>query len=344
MAHAVSSLRTSRGDVNRSGSSPVHTSMTDRGRSDRAGRDTDGGPTLVVLAAGVGRRYGGLKQLEPVGPGGEVLLEYSIFDAIRAGLDRVVLVIRPETEDEFRSMLESRIPQTIELRYAYQEIGHEPAGSTRRVRRTKPWGTGHAILAAEAEVPGAFIVINADDFYGRSAFSALASFLTARDNGPMPTYALAGFEVGPTRSVAGPVSRGLCKATSDGWLEKIVEVLELEKHGAGGVYTDSSGVERLVDAGELVSMNMWGFTPEVFRELHVRFGDFVADLGPEAEDTREFMIPDAVQGMIADRVARVRVLRHQGRWCGITFPEDGPRVTSFIADQVQRGEYPSPLW
>jgi NDP-sugar pyrophosphorylase family protein len=300
--------------------------------------------SLVVLAAGIGSRYGGLKQLESVGPGGETLLEYSVFDALRAGFNHIVLVIRPETEDQFRKSLGSRLPNDVDVSYVFQGISDLPDGAPPPTRRTNPWGTAHAVLAAEPTISGPFVVINADDFYGRDAFRILADFMMVDRQGEPPTFALAGFEVGPTLSDAGPVSRGLCRASETGWLEKIVEVPKLCKEGNDGSYTDGSGAERLVSSGDLVSMNMWGFTPDIFPELRSRFLRFLEDHGSTVDKPREFLIPDVVQGMITEGSARVRVLRHKGRWCGITFPEDRLPARAFIAELVEQGEYPSRLW
>jgi len=304
----------------------------------------DGSPglALVVLAAGVGSRFGGLKQLEAVGPGGETLLEYSIFDALRAGFDHIVLVIQPETEGEFRESLGSRLANKVGVSYVFQGLPDLPAGVELPNHRSKPWGTGHAVLAVEDAVSGPFVVINADDFYGRDAFQAMADFMHNEPQRGIPTFALAGFDVGPTLSEAGPVSRGLCCASKAGWLEKIVEVPKLEKTGDGAQYIDDAGATRSVASGNLVSMNMWGFTPAVFPELRSRFRRFLEDNSTDTQ--REFLIPNVVQGMIADKSARVRVLRHGGRWCGITFPADHPPAQAFIADLVSRGAYPSRLW
>lgn len=300
--------------------------------------------TLLVLAAGVGRRYGGLKQLEAVGPGGEALLEYSIFDALRAGFDRVVLVIRPETEDQFRAFFGRRLAERVPLSYVHQKLSDLPDGLAPTPGRAKPWGTGHAVLAAEKVIHGPFAVINADDFYGSDSFSALGDFLKTNHVETVPTFALAGFRVGPTLSDVGPVSRGLCRVDSHGWLERIVEVLEVEKRGADGHYTDSAGVDHVVSGDDPVSMNMWGFTPEVFPELRGRFRRFLGTQGESPDESSEFLLPDTVQGMIDDGSARVKVLRHDGRWCGITFPEDRERAREFIADLVARGAYPARLW
>ncbi len=302
------------------------------------------GLALVVLAAGVGSRYGGLKQLESIGPGGETLLEYSIYDAIRAGFDHVVLVIRPETEDQFRETLGSRLTDQIGVSYVYQGINAVPAGTPPHSKRTKPWGTGHAVLAAEPAVNGAFAVINADDFYGRDAFMVLADFMRNRPPGDTPTFALAGFEIGCTLSDAGPVSRGLCSANESGWLERIVEVFKVDKSGDGGTYLDPSGVRRRVEGDALVCMNLWGFTPAIFSGLLSGFRAFLQDLDPGEDSRKEFLIHGVVQEMIASGEAHVRVLRHNGRWCGITHPEDLAQAREFIASLVAAGEYPKRLF
>ena len=306
--------------------------------------ERNAGLTLVVLAAGIGSRYGGLKQLEPVGPGGETFLEYSIFDALRAGFERVVLIVRPETEAVFEEHLGPRLAGRTKPAYAHQVLSDLPAGVRAPEGRTRPWGTGHAVLAARNLVDGPFVVINADDFYGSDSFFQVGRYLEfARDQTPT-TFGLAGFEVGPTLSEAGPVSRGLCRADEKGWLETIEEVLKLTKRGDGGIYTDSSGAERTVAHDDLVSMNMWGFTPAIFESLERGFSDFLAS--PEATENpkAEFILPAVVQRMIARGEARVRVLGHGGSWCGITFPEDRDRAREFIAGLVARGEYPERLW
>lgn len=297
--------------------------------------------TLLILAAGVGRRYGGLKQLESVGPGGEAFLEYSIFDALRAGFDRIVLVIRPETEAEFQTALGGRLDPSIKLSYAYQRLTGLPQPIGIPAVRTKPWGTGQAVLAAEDKIDGPFAVVNADDFYGAGAFAALCAFLKAVQADEPPTFALAGFSVGHTLPESGQVTRALCRADDNGWLERVFEVLKLEKNGHGARYTDSAGAEQQVSADTLVSMNIWGFTPAVFAELRRRFHQFLATTG---NGSSEYLLPDIVQAMIADGSARVRVIRHDGVWCGITVPEDLEPARRFIAGLVERGDYPSRLW
>jgi hypothetical protein len=193
-------------------------------------------------------------------------------------------------------------------------------------------------------IRGPFAVINADDFYGLGAFDALGRFLTETGTNTKPTFAVAGFRLGQTLSGAGPVSRGLCQVNGGGWLERIVEVPELSKHGAGGLYTGDDGTEHIVPKDTLVSMNMWGFTPAIYDELSSRFRGFLEAAGKANGETSEFLIPDAVQAMISDGAARVRVLNHSGQWCGLTFPGDRQLVREFIASRVAAGEYPERLW
>jgi dTDP-glucose pyrophosphorylase len=299
--------------------------------------------TLVVLAAGVGSRYGGLKQLESVGPAGESLLEYSAYDAMRAGIRRAVLVIRRDCEQRFRRSLGHGLARALHVSYVVQRLSDVPAGCAVPKGRTRPWGTGHALLSARDAVRGPFVVINADDFYGRDAFATLSEFLRTRAHGAGLDFALAAFEVGATLSESGPVSRGLCRVDAAGWLEAIFEVPKLAKLGDGARYTDATGAEQRVAADELVSMNMWGFSPEIFSELTGQLRRFLAST-PDADHASELLIPDVVQRMVAGQRVRVRVLCHRGRWCGITFPDDLARARAFIARLVADGEYPERLW
>ena len=298
--------------------------------------------SLVVLAAGVGSRYGGLKQLDGVGPSGETLMEYSVFDAARAGFDRIVFVVRPETEAEFRQSVGERLAHRLEVRFVHQVLEDLPAGHRPPEGRRKPWGTGQAVLTAEPAVPGPFAVINADDFYGAESYRSLARFLAATDRRAATEFALHGFQIGPTLSAVGSVSRGLCQVDPDGRLRTIAEILEVFKHGDGGRYTDDDGVEHVLRGDEPVSMNMWAFTPAVFGELRRGFAAFLDNslLDPK----KEFLLPAAIQDLITAGRARVEVLSSSGQWCGITYREDRERVVAFVADLVNRGVYPASLW
>jgi len=299
-------------------------------------------PALVALAAGVGSRYGGLKQLEPVGPHGETLLEYSVFDALRAGFSDVVLVVRPETESIFRERFDLGMAEHVSLSYVHQTLNDLPGNFTLPADRCKPWGTGQAVLAAEPAIEGAFAVVNADDFYGAESFAALSRFLS--DSGPkaLPTLAMIGYEIGSTLSDTGPVSRALCQLDGDGHLVEIVEILEIQKREGGGVYLDFEGQQKRVNGDRLVSMNIWGFVPEVFQELRCRFQDFLEYRGQESDS--EFLVPDVIQSLVSEGKMQVEVLPNPGQCYGITYPEDRVRVAELIVDMTSRGEYPEDLW
>lgn len=299
-------------------------------------------PTLVVLAAGVGSRYGGLKQLAEVGPRGETLLEYSIFDALRAGFGRVVLVVQPEMEAAFRERFEPFVAPRAQLDFAHQRLDDLLEGARVPAGRVKPWGTGHALLAARSVVGEPFVALNADDFYGAESFAALASFLGATAGEEPPRFALIGFAVGPTLAESGPVSRALCDVDGEGRLEGIVEVREMWKRGAGGFYLDGDGVEVEVAADRRVSMNIWALTPAVFPEMARSFREFLAR--EQDQPGSEFLVPDVMRELIDGGRARVDVLREAGRWCGITYPEDRRRVSERLAELTARGVYSSPLW
>jgi len=297
--------------------------------------------TLLVLAAGMGSRYGGLKQIAPVGPHGEMIIDYSIFDAIRAGFDKVVFVIRRDIEADFKQAVGSRFEGVIAVDYAFQERDDLPAGYAVPADRTKPWGTAHAILAARHAIHDPFAVINADDFYGAGGYRLLHDFLagTATTAGTTPDWALVGFVLRNTLSDHGSVARGVCRCSAAGMLETVTEHLAIERDGAAAIDpptgTRFSGDER-------VSMNMWGFTPDVFGVLERAFGDFLA--ANRDNPKAEYQIPVVVDTQIQTGRRQVRVLATAETWCGVTYTADKPQVTAHIAALVQSGRYPSPLW
>ena len=299
-------------------------------------------PTLVALAAGVGSRYGGLKQLEPVGPGGETLLDYSVYDALRAGFSKVVFVVRPETEADFRQAFAGGMATQVPIAYVHQTIQRLPGGLQPPPGRVKPWGTGHAVLMAEPEVEGDFAVINADDHYGAESYKVLARFLDQSDPRHSSDYAMVGFRLGQTLTDSGSVSRGVCQLDSRGHLERIVEVLEVWKRGSGGVYTSDDGQQIEITGDAVVSMNLWGFTPELFRELRCRFERFLC-CEDKTEDS-EFLVPEVIEALVQEGRAQVEVLGGAGQWCGITYPEDKERVARVIESLVESGVYPERLW
>ena len=311
---------------------------------------------LVILAAGVGSRFGGVKQVQPVGPHGELIIEYSVFDALRAGFTRLVLVIRREMEVEFRAAIGRRLERRIEVRYAYQEagLGEErlaalgvsaatvAVAARQAERRVKPWGTGHAVLAARREVEGPFAVINADDFYGASAYSVLAAHFARTGASLHPEYALVGFPLSQTLSDHGSVSRGLCETTPSGRLQRITEVTRIEKTATGARYTDAQGESHRLTGAETVSMNFWGLTPEVFPQLERLFGEFLGRCGEDA--AAEFYLPTALSTLNERREAVMTLLTSADAWFGLTYRADLAAAQAAIAELVTAGRYPSPLW
>ncbi len=291
-------------------------------------------PTLLVLAAGMGSRYGGLKQLDPVGPGGETLLDYSVHDAIRAGFDRVVFLIRREIEKDFRAMIGARYEGRIAIGYAFQQLDDLPSGFTPAAGRTKPWGTAHAVWCARQTVTAPFVAINADDFYGADSFRQLGQFLSAVDPAARPaTFAMAGYRLDKTLSDHGTVARGICEVGPDHLLRGVEELTDLARRPDG---TIASG-DRTFAPDTPVSMNFWGFTPQIFPLLENVLRDFLAQQA--TSEKAECYIPSAVANMIGSGAATVRVLPTTADWFGVTYREDRPRVVKSIASLVAAGAY-----
>jgi UTP-glucose-1-phosphate uridylyltransferase len=291
--------------------------------------------TLVVLAAGMGSRYGGLKQIDPVGPSGETVLDYAVFDAVRAGFSRVVFVIRRDFEALFREKIGTRYSGKVSVDYVFQALEALPPGFVPPAGREKPWGTGHAVWCAREAVRENFAVINADDFYGADSFAQLARFLGAARGA---AFAMVGFRLANTLSEHGTVSRGVCAADAHGALQSIVEQTSIAPAdiGPGKKF---SGVE-------VVSMNCWGFTPALFAGLDAQFREFMGRVGSAAIDPAkaEFYLPASVSTMVARHEATVRVLPTENTWFGVTYREDKPRVSAAVAELVQAGKYPARLF
>jgi len=316
-------------------------------------------PTLLVLAAGLGSRYGGLKQMEAVGPGGATLMDYAVFDAVRTGFGKVVFVIRPELEAAFADQMLPRFRPHVPVGTVLQRLD-APPGFSVPLQRRKPWGTAHAVLAAAGAIAEPMVVVNADDFYGRAAYEAVAGFLREPSAKGPPAFALAGFRLSRTTSPAGPVNRAVCQVTAEGWLDSVVEVLNITGDRHGGFVGEERGRTRRYAGTELVSMNMWAFTPAVFDQLREAFRAFLGGAtrpsgvppadrgttgrGPHDLEKREFPIPTVVQELVGAGTARVRVLPTDSQWTGITHPEDRPLVVAAIRQMVERGEYPERLW
>lgn len=300
------------------------------------------GVTLVVLAAGIGSRFGGLKQLSSVGPSGETIIDYSLYDALRAGFSKVVFIIRKEIESDFRRAIGDYWGKRVETAYVYQELDScLPSWFSRPTQRSKPWGTGHAILNCLEAVKEPFAVINADDFYGPGAYREIHAYLKndlVSPPKPVDTYCFVGYRLRNTLSEFGSVTRAICRVDDDGFLRSIVEVMKIEKYGRAARALDDTGVWTLLTGDEIASMNLWGFTPSVFSLLGEGFPDF---LGSCDQDLKaEYLIPCAVFSFISGGKARVKYLPTSERWFGITYPEDLPGVVAGISRMVQKGIYP----
>jgi hypothetical protein len=294
--------------------------------------------TLLVLAAGMGSRYGGLKQVDPVGPAGETILDYSVFDAIGAGFSRVVFVIRRDFEEEFREKVGGRFEDQIDVGYVFQQINDLPGGFSVPEGRVKPWGTAHAIWCAREAVDGPFLAINADDFYGREAIAGVGGVLSKTASGSTE-FCMAGYPLESTLSANGPVSRGVCSVSESGLLTGIREYTQIRR-GAEGIINEADG--KGFSGRENVSLNCWGFSPAVFTGLEDQFISFLRTR--LNEEKSEFYIPSAVASLIDTGFATVKVLPVESRWFGVTYRDDRPAVVRALADLAAEGIYPSPLW
>lgn len=299
-------------------------------------------PTLVILAAGMGSRYGGLKQVDPIGPSGETILDYSVYDAIRAGFGKVVFVIRRDIEKDFRELFIDRFRKHIEIEWVFQETGNLPDGFTAPEGRSKPWGTGHAVLMAAGKVNEPFAVINADDFYGYDAFKTLCDYFNTQEASLSNNYAMVAYELQNTLSDFGTVSRGVCLADDNGWLLSVTERTQIERIGETIVYREPQGKEILLEDKTQVSMNFWGFTPGFFQHLEEQFINFLKSNNGNLRS--EFYIPSVVDNLIKNGQEKVRVLSNSGQWFGITYREDKPLVIININELIKSGAYPASLW
>lgn len=298
-------------------------------------------PTLVILAAGMGSRYGALKQVDSVGPSGEVILDYSIYDAVRGGFGKIVFVIRKDFEAEFRQKVGSKYESIIDVDYCFQDISDIPAPFKVPEGRSKPWGTAHAARAARNVVEGPFAVINADDFYGRDAFAKMGAFLSEIDPSSM-SFAMVGYRLDLTLSENGSVARGICKVDADGFLESVTEMTKLVKAGdmARNLEDEANVVE--VPLSSRVSMNCWGFSARLFEELESRFPQWLSNRGSETKS--EWYLPFVVDELIKEGKASCKMLATDSSWFGVTYKEDKQFVQSEISKLVASGEYPVNLF
>jgi len=299
-------------------------------------------PTLVVLAAGMGSRYGGLKQIDPFGPSGETIMDYSVYDAIRAGFGKVVFIIRKSIENDFRSAILKKYEGKIALDVVFQELDILPEGVALHPDRVKPWGTGHAVWCAASKINEPFAVINADDFYGAEGFAVMADYLSGLEDGDTSSYSMVGYDLRNTLSDFGSVARGVCQVDENNDLISVVERTAIEKTESGAAYKDENGNTAALTGDEAVSMNFWGFTPSVFKY----FGDFFQVFAKENADNikSEFYIPTGVDALIKQGKVSTKVLRSDARWFGVTYQEDKESVVKKIQELVDAGKYPSKLW
>lgn len=303
--------------------------------------------TLVVLAAGIGSRYGGLKQVDPVGPSGEMIIDYSVYDALQAGFSKVVFVISHAIAGVFYERVGDAISRQCETAYAFQRLEELPLGWTLPEGRAKPWGTAHATLAARGLVDTPFAVINADDFYGRGALQAIAGYLRVGDEQPLDgveDYAMVGYRLENTLTEYGHVARGVCTVDEQGYLSGVRELTRIERSGTGAHYSEDGGITwHDLPVTAVVSMNMWGFIPGLFPELEQRFTGFLA--ASQANILKaEYFLPTVVNDMVHEGRARVKVLTTAERWYGMTYVQDRPVVKGAIHEMVRQGIYPEKLW
>ncbi|MFI3248246.1 MAG: nucleotidyltransferase [Rikenellaceae bacterium] len=298
-------------------------------------------PTLFVLAAGMGSRYGGLKQLDGVGPSGETIMDFSIFDAIRGGFGKVVFVIRKDFEPDFREKILTKYENHIPVELVFQAIDDLPEGFTAPEDRKKPWGTNHAVLMGKSVINEPFAVINADDFYGRDSFAVLGEWLSNLENSK-GTYCMVGYRVGNTLSESGSVARGVCETNEDRYLTDVVERTAIERIDGAISFTDENDTVQTLEENTPVSMNMWGFTPDYFEYSERIFKEFLAE--EISNPKSEFYIPVAINKLINSGEATVKVLDTTSKWFGVTYAQDRPDVVAKLQALADSGEYPSPLF
>lgn len=302
-------------------------------------------PALVVMAAGMGSRYGGLKQIDPVDEYGNIIMDFSIFDAKEAGFEKVVFIIKKAIEKEFKENVGKRMERRVQVEYVYQELDKVPEGFEVPEERVKPWGTGHAILCCKDVVNEPFAVINADDYYGKQAFQEIYNQLTNQGDDERYQYAMVGYELVNTMTDHGHVARGVCATDDQGRLVDIHERTRIEKRGDHGAYTEDDGATWVTLPGDtVVSMNLWGFTPSILEELDRRFASFLDREVPSNPLKCEYFLPFVVDELLKEDKAQVKVLKSKDRWYGVTYKEDKETVVQAIRRMKEQGLYPEKLW
>lgn len=302
-------------------------------------------PVLVIMAAGMGSRYGGLKQIDPVDEQGHIIMDFSIFDAKRAGFEKVVFIIKKENEADFKEAVGNRMEQVMDVEYVFQDLNNLPEGYQVPEGRVKPWGTAHAVLSCIEKVDGPFAVINADDYYGRDAFQKIYDYLSTHEDDDKYRYTMVGYQLENTLTENGHVARGICTLNDNSELVSVVERTRIEKKGDGAAFTeDDSATWTDIPAGSIVSMNMWGFTASILQEINNGFKAFL-DAGLQTNPMKcEYFLPTVVSNLLAADKATVAVLTSADKWYGVTYKEDKPVVMAAIKNLKDSGVYPEKLW
>lgn len=302
-------------------------------------------PVLVVMAAGMGSRYGGMKQIDPVGPSGQVIIDYSLYDARRAGFETVIFVIKHEIEDAFKAAIGDRVSKVMKVEYAFQQLEELPAGFAVPEGRAKPWGTCHAVLAAKHLIHGPFAVINADDYYGPEAFQVIYDYLSTNQDGEVYDYCMVSYLLKNTVSENGSVARGVCEANPDGTLAAVTERTCIETY-PGGIHFTENGGDTWQDLAPdtPVSMNLWGFGQSFLEEAEARFAGWLSENLPKNPLKCEYFLPLVVSELLAEGKATVKLLHSTDKWYGVTYREDKPVVVNAIAQKIADGLYPADLW
>lgn len=301
-------------------------------------------PILVIMAAGMGSRYGGLKQIDPVGQNGEIIMDFSVYDAMKAGFEHIVFVIKKEIESEFKKLIGSRVEKLVKVDYAFQSTQDVPSGYSVPAGRTKPWGTGHAVLAAREFLDAPFAAINADDYYGVEAFKKIYDFLACDETEDKMQIAMVGYNLMNTLSENGHVARGVCSVDNNGYLLNITERTRIEKRDSGAAFTENDGKTwTQLPPSTVVSMNMWGFPQSMVNALKNGFAEFLKEDVPKNPDKAEFFLPFVVNDLLVEGKARVSVLHSNDKWFGVTYKQDKEVVVNAIKSLIEKGVYPKKL-
>lgn len=302
-------------------------------------------PILVIMAAGMGSRYGGAKQIDPIGDHGEIIIDFSTFDAIEAGFKRIIFIIKEEIYEDIKSIIGDKVSKHVEVQYAFQSIDNLPAPFTVPEGRVKPWGTGHAVLCCKELIDAPFAVINADDYYGKDGFKEIYNFLKNTEDNAQYQYAVVGYYLENTVTDNGHVARGVCEVSDNGYLTAVNERTQIEKHGEKIEYTEDGGASWVtLPSPCVVSMNFWGFTKSYIDELEKRFPLFLEKAIAENPLKGEFFVPTVVGDLVAEEKARVKVINSKDKWHGVTYKEDKPQVVAAIRELKSQRQYPDNLW